>query len=79
MAQETGSTYSVSPKDAGGDFHWQVTRGGNVVARGQAATQVQARVDAIRSVFDDHESMGCSRDTKLPTAPVGTITPGTST
>jgi len=48
-AQRTPFTYNVSPNGAGGDWYWEVTCGGHVVARGLAATQVEARAEAILS------------------------------
>jgi hypothetical protein len=47
--QRTTFTYNVSPSGAAGDWYWEVTCGGHVVARGLAATQVEARADAILS------------------------------
>jgi hypothetical protein len=54
QAQETAFTYNISPNGACGDWYWEVMCDGDIVARGLAATPVEARVDAIRSarVFD---------------------------
>jgi hypothetical protein len=48
-AQRTTFTYNICPNGAAGDWYWEVTCGGHVVARGLAATQVEARADAILS------------------------------
>ena len=54
QAQETAFTYNIFPNGACGDWYWEVMCSGDIVARGLAATPVEARVDAIRSarVFD---------------------------
>jgi hypothetical protein len=63
QAQETAFTYNIFPNGACGDWYWEVMCSGDIVARGLAATPVEARVDAIRSarVFDaDVASQGCT-------------------
>jgi hypothetical protein len=39
--------YHVSPNGKAGDWYWDVTSGGEVIARGLAPTEVRARADAI--------------------------------
>ena len=49
QAEKAAYTYNISPNGACGDWYWEVLCSGNIVARGLAATQVKARVKAIRS------------------------------
>jgi hypothetical protein len=44
---EGAFTYNISPNDACGDWYWEVTWGGDIIARGLAATEALARADAI--------------------------------
>ena len=44
QAKETAFTYNVSPNGACGDWYWEVMCSGDIVARGLAATQAEARV-----------------------------------
>jgi hypothetical protein len=61
-AQRTTFTYNVSPNGAGGDWYWEVTCGGHVVARGLATTQVEARADAICPRLSHRDrTISCSR------------------
>jgi len=41
-------TYYVSSNGAAGDWYWEVTDRGVIIARGLAATQALARADALR-------------------------------
>jgi hypothetical protein len=45
--QEGAFTYNISPNGARGDWYWEVTWGGEIIARGLAATEALARADAI--------------------------------
>lgn len=49
QAQEPAFTYNISLNGACGDWYWEVMCGGAIVARGLAATQAQARSDAVIS------------------------------
>ena len=42
-------TYNVSLNGDRGDWYWEITCGGYIVARGLAATQAQARTYAVRA------------------------------
>ena len=44
---EGAFTYNISPNGACGDWYWEVTWGGDIIARGLAATEALARADAI--------------------------------
>jgi hypothetical protein len=46
---QSAFTYNISPNGACGDWYWEAMRSGDIVARGLAATQVAARVEAIRT------------------------------
>jgi hypothetical protein len=48
-AQDPVFTYDIFPNGAAGDWHWEVTCGGDIVARGLADTREQARADAVIS------------------------------
>jgi hypothetical protein len=40
-------TYNISSNGAAGDWYWEVTSCGEIIARGLAATEALARADAI--------------------------------
>ena len=42
-------TYHVCPNGPAGDWYWEVTFRGEIVARGLAPTQAQARADATEA------------------------------
>ena len=44
-------TYNVSSNGAAGDWYWEVTTRGQIIARGVAATEVLARADALRAAL----------------------------
>ena len=46
-APDPAFTYNISPNGAAGDWYWEVTCGGDIIARGLAATREQARADAL--------------------------------
>ena len=48
-AQDPVFTYDISPNGAAGGWYWEVTCGGDIVARGLADTREQARADAVIS------------------------------
>ena len=48
-APDPAFTYNISPNGAAGDWYWEVTCGGDIIARGLAATPEQARADAVLS------------------------------
>ena len=49
QAQEPALTYNISRNGDRGDWYWEVTCSGALVARGLAATQAQARNEAMIS------------------------------
>jgi hypothetical protein len=44
-------TYNVSSNGAAGDWYWEVTNRGQIIARGLAATATLARADAMRAAL----------------------------
>jgi hypothetical protein len=44
---EGAFAYNISPNGACGDWYWEVTSHGEIIARGLAATEALARADAI--------------------------------
>jgi hypothetical protein len=48
-AQDPVFTYNIFPNGAAGDWYWEVTCGGDIVARGLADTREEARADAVIS------------------------------
>jgi hypothetical protein len=44
-------TYNISSNGAPGDWYWEVTHHGEIIARGLAATASLARVDAIKTAL----------------------------
>ena len=48
---EGAFTYNISPNGACGDWYWEVTWGGEIIARGLAATEALARADAISTAI----------------------------
>jgi hypothetical protein len=47
MPTENAMSYQVSRSITGGGWHWELVRGGRIIARGVAATDVRARADAL--------------------------------
>ena len=47
MAQASPYTYNVSSNGAAGDWYWEVTSRGEIIARGLAASQILARAEAL--------------------------------
>jgi len=45
------SSYSISSNGAAGDWYWQVTNRGEIIARGLATPEAVARADAIRAAL----------------------------
>jgi hypothetical protein len=56
LAQDTVFTYNISPNGACGDWYWEVTCHGDIMARGLAATEVLARADAMRAALSHIDS-----------------------
>jgi hypothetical protein len=46
-AKKAAYTYNISSNRAAGDWYWEVTNHGEIIARGLAATEALARADAI--------------------------------
>lgn len=67
-AQGPVFTYNISPNSACGDWYWEVMCSGDIVARGLAATQVEARVEAIRSARASPADCTLPADRTLPQA-----------
>ena len=44
-------TYNVSSNGAAGDWYWEATNRGEIIARGLAATATLARADAMRAAL----------------------------
>jgi hypothetical protein len=53
QTQKTALNYNISPNGACGDRYWEVNCGGDIIARGLAATERLARADAMRAAFSD--------------------------
>jgi len=49
MARENALAYSVSANGLAGNWYWEVTSDGNVIARGLSPTMVRARADALKN------------------------------
>jgi hypothetical protein len=49
VAQASPYTYNVSSNGAAGDWYWEVTSHGEIIARGLAPTEVLARADALKA------------------------------
>lgn len=47
QAEKAAYTYNISSNGAAGDWYWEITSFGEVIARGLAATEALARADAI--------------------------------
>ena len=47
QAEKASYTYNISSNGAPGDWYWEVTCHGEIIARGLAATEALARADAI--------------------------------
>jgi hypothetical protein len=51
-AEKAAYTYNISSNGAAGDWYWEVTRHGEIMARGLAATEALARADAMSTAVD---------------------------
>jgi len=51
QAEKAAYTYHISSNGAAGDWYWEVTIRGKIIARGLAATEALARADARRAVL----------------------------
>jgi len=70
MARENALSYSVSVNGLAGDWYWEVTSDGNVIARGLSPTTVRARADALKNaasrVEPQSEDLSQSRGDAFP-------------
>jgi hypothetical protein len=70
MARENALAYSVSANGLAGDWYWEVTSDGNVIARGLSPTTVRARADALKNaasrVEPQSEDLSQSRGDAFP-------------
>jgi hypothetical protein len=44
-------TYNVSSNGAAGDWYWEITNRGEIIARGLAITEALARAEAMRAAI----------------------------
>jgi hypothetical protein len=44
-------TYNISSNGAAGDWYWEVTNRGEIIARGLAATETLARAEALTAAL----------------------------
>jgi len=51
MAPASPYSYNISSNGAAGDWYWEVTSRGEIIARGIAATEALARADALRAAL----------------------------
>ena len=51
MVQNRSYIYNISSNGAAGDWYWDVTRHGEIIARGLAATEALARAEAMRAAL----------------------------
>jgi hypothetical protein len=51
VASASTYTYNVCSNGAAGDWYWEVTCRGEIIARGLAATEVLARADALTAAL----------------------------
>jgi hypothetical protein len=51
MAPASPYTYHISSNGAADDWYWEVTRRGEIIARGLAATELLARADALAAAL----------------------------
>jgi hypothetical protein len=49
VGQASPYTYNISSNGPAGDWYWEVTSHGEIVARGLAATEELARTEALRA------------------------------
>jgi hypothetical protein len=49
VARDNALSYRVSANGQVGDWYWEVTSDGNIIARGVAPTPVRARADALNA------------------------------
>jgi hypothetical protein len=53
MVQNRSYIYNISSNGAAGDWYWDVTWSGEVIARGLAATEALARAEAMTAAVSD--------------------------
>jgi hypothetical protein len=53
MVPKTSYNYNISSNGAAGDWYWDVSRRGEIIARGLAATEVLARAEAMSAAVAD--------------------------
>ena len=51
QVQGPAFTYNISRNSDRGDWYWEVTNHGEIIARGLAATEVFARADALTAAL----------------------------
>jgi hypothetical protein len=51
----TSYTYNISSNGAAGDWYWEVSNHGEIIARGLAATEALARTEAMRAALSHVE------------------------
>jgi hypothetical protein len=51
VASASTYAYNISSNGAAGDWYWEVTNRGEIIARGLAATEVLARADALTAAL----------------------------
>jgi len=51
VVPETSYNYNISSNGGAGDWYWDVTRHGEIIARGLAATEALARAEALRAAL----------------------------
>jgi hypothetical protein len=68
MTEQAAFTYAVFPHDdSGGDWMWEVTYRGRLLARGRAVSRAEARTHAIATALshDERSLDGSAGDSKL--------------
>ena len=53
MVRNRSYNYNISSNGAAGDWYWDVTWDGEVIARGLAATEALARAEAMAAAVSD--------------------------
>ena len=60
MVPETSYNYNISSNGGAGDWYWDVTRHGEIIARGLAATEARARAEALSHVDPTPDDLALS-------------------
>ena len=78
MAQGNAVSYRVSRNGSGGDWYWEVSSDGAIIARGLAPTRSEARAAALQ-IAPSHVHVDYLEDYDAPLVDDGDVMPNEGT